>query len=478
MTATQSSEVNLLSALLGDSLAKIKDMTEKEITEMKTEFQSQLDVLKEQVKSELDCLDSDKPMVINLGTIEKPKKKLVHKAFNTITKILKSQKRKEKNIMLVGSAGGGKTHLVSMVADALKLNFYPMSVGLQTTKSDLLGFVNAQGKYVTSPVREAYENGGLLLLDEFDCAHAGVVTILNSLLANGHCSFPDGIVNKNPNFICICACNTYGRGANVDYVGRNRLDGATLDRFIVIDVDYDAKLEKKLCDNDAWFDIIKKIRANAEKQGIKTIISPRASMDGADLLDGGFTVKEVLNMTIFKGQDKDIQTKLLKDIDLEQFKKKKVEKDDTFPLPNPDESKEFSGLEILIDYTDGFIPNDETNEVYNLKIVKHGLPNDLNMIEASIGSDSIGKVNIRFSKNYTPFITHNNIYINTDLSFIRSFNGNIEQDFVDQIKPLINSLQNFADFDKLQSTLEYDIDLTIKLPNEEHNFLIRGNKDE
>ena len=143
MTATQSSEVNLLSALLGDSLAKIKDMTEKEITEMKTEFQNQLDVLKEQVKSELDCLDSDKPMVINLGTIEKPKKKLVHKAFNTITKILKSQKRKEKNIMLVGSAGGGKTHLVSMVADALKLNFYPMSVGLQTTKSDLLGFVNA-----------------------------------------------------------------------------------------------------------------------------------------------------------------------------------------------------------------------------------------------------------------------------------------------------------------------------------------------
>lgn len=117
MTATQSSEVNLLSALLGDSLAKIKDMTEKEITEMKTEFQSQLDGLKEQVKSELDCLDSDKPMVINLGTIEKPKKKLVHKAFNTITKILKSQKRKEKNIMLVGSAGGGKTHLVSMVAD-------------------------------------------------------------------------------------------------------------------------------------------------------------------------------------------------------------------------------------------------------------------------------------------------------------------------------------------------------------------------
>ena len=477
MTATQSSEVNLLSALLGDSLAKIKDMTEKEITEMKTEFQSQLDVLKEQVKSELDCLDSDKPMVINLGTIEKPKKKLVHKAFNIITKILKSQKRKEKNIMLVGSAGGGKTHLVSMVADALKLNFYPMSVGLQTTKSDLLGFVNAQGKYVTSPVREAYENGGLLLLDEFDCAHAGVVTILNSLLANGHCSFPDGIVNKNPNFICICACNTYGRGANVDYVGRNRLDGATLDRFIVIDVDYDAKLEKKLCDNDAWFNIIKKIRANAEKQGIKTIISPRASMDGADLLDGGFTVKEVLNMTIFKGQDKDIQTKLLQGIDLDQFKKKKT-KDDSVPEPTPDKPDSFKGFKILVDYTDSFVPGGESEMVYNLSISKYELPDDTQLYSTTVGLNGIDKLNIFSADEYCPFITTDSLYINTNRSFVRTTGNSLEKDIQDEIKPFINSLQNLADFNQLQSTLKFDIDLTIKLPNEEHNFLIRGNKDE
>lgn len=311
----------LLDALIGDSLKKVTAEAQQTVLETKQYVQEEIERIKNTVNENLKVFDSDNPLVINVGTIEKPKKAIVHKAFAQITKILASAKRKEKNIMLVGAAGGGKTHLVSSIADAMKLPFYPMSVGLQTTKSDLLGFINATGGYVTSPVRQAYENGGVLLLDEFDAAHAGVVTILNSLLANGHCSFPDKIVEKNPNFICICACNTYGKGANVDYVGRNRLDAATLDRFIVVDVDYDTKLEKKLTKNDQWLEIIKKVRNNAEKQGVKVIISPRASMDGADLLDGGFTIKEVLEMTIFKGADKDVQTKLLKDIDLDKYGK-------------------------------------------------------------------------------------------------------------------------------------------------------------
>ena len=164
-----------------------------------------------------------------------------------------------------------------------------------------MGFINAAGVYVSSPIRKAYENGGVLLLDEFDAAHAGVVTILNSLLANGEVSFPDKTVQKNEKFVCICACNTYGKGANIDYIGRNRLDGATLDRFIVLDVDYDKDLEKLLTRNDKWHKVVSEIRDNIQKQGIKMIVSPRASMDGADLLDAGFEPERVLDMVIFKG---------------------------------------------------------------------------------------------------------------------------------------------------------------------------------
>lgn len=308
--------------LLESSLGDVKSKVKEQIDATFTSFEAKLDGVKAELNakvSELESIAGQEPLTINFGTIETPKKEAVHSQFMKVLNILKSQKRIQKNIMFVGEAGSGKTHLAYNISQALGLKFYPMSVGLQTTKSDLLGFINAHGEYVTSPVREAFEKGGVLLLDEFDSTHAGVVTIINSLLANGHCSFPDKIIEKNDKFICIVACNTYGHGANIDYVGRNRLDGATLDRFIVIDVGYDEKLEKILTNSDKWLKIVNQIRKNIQKQGIKMIVSPRASMNGADLLENGFSIDEVLNMCIFKGADTETRIKCMQGVDLSVF---------------------------------------------------------------------------------------------------------------------------------------------------------------
>ena len=305
--------------LIEETLGNIEKQVDEKLESAEMSFIAKLDGLKTRLNSKIDDISNiieQKPFTVNFGTIETPKSEVVHKSFMTVLNILKSQKRNPKNIMLVGEAGSGKTHLASCVAKALGLKFYPFSVGLQTTKSDLLGFINAHGQYVTSPLREAFEKGGVLLLDEFDSAHAGVVTIINSLLANGHCSFPDGIIEKNDKFICLVACNTYGHGANIDYVGRNRLDGATLDRFITVHVGYDEKLEEVLTCNPEWLSIVKQIRKNIEGQGIKMIVSPRASMNGADLLDAGFSIEEVLDMTIMKGADADTKQRLMKGINL------------------------------------------------------------------------------------------------------------------------------------------------------------------
>lgn len=307
----------MLDMLLGNLAEEARKLASEEIKKIKEEVNSDLSEMKEKannIQKELDRVFSNCPTVITIGSVEKPKKELTHNKFDTILKILTSSKRKEKNIMLVGPSGSAKTTTVYQVAEVLKLPFYPLSVGLQTTKSDLLGFINATGKYMPSCVRKAYENGGVLLLDEFDAAHAGVVTILNSLLANKIYSFPDKEVEKHKDFICFVACNTYGTGANLEYIGRNRLDGATLDRFIVLDFGYDEKLEKRLTNNDEWYDVINKIRNNAKENGIKIIISPRACMDGADLLDNGFMIEDVINMTILKGCSVDVRTKLLEGV--------------------------------------------------------------------------------------------------------------------------------------------------------------------
>lgn len=319
-------------SLVSKSLEEVDKTAKEQVKNKLQSVEKKIDLKIEEIKKKqiqiddyISSLVAEKPLVVTLGKPSQPKKELVHPAFEKVIKILSSAKRKEKNIMFVGPAGSGKTHLAGCVAEALQLPFYPMSVGLQTTKSDLLGFVNAQGNYVTTPVREAYEKGGLLLLDEFDAAHAGVVTILNSLLANGHCSFADKIVSKNPNFVCVCACNTYGKGATMEYIGRNRLDAATLDRFIVVEVGYDKGLERALTDNPKWVDTISKVRENIDREKIKITVSPRALMDGADLLDQGFTSKEVLDMVVFKGVEEDVKAKALKGIKLDSPTTKKGE---------------------------------------------------------------------------------------------------------------------------------------------------------
>lgn len=398
----------LLEALLGDIVDDIKKGADTKLADLEKTITEKVDSMRTRMDEALSALDgllTNKPLVVNLGTVQEPKNQIVHSSFSKIIKVLGAAKRKEKNIMLVGGAGGGKTHLVKQIAESLNLKFYPMSVGLQTTKSDLLGFINANGVYMPSVIRHAYENGGVLLLDEFDAAHAGVVTILNSLLANGHASFPDKVVEKHKDFVCICACNTYGRGANVDYVGRNRLDGATLDRFIVINVDYDENLESSLTDNEQWFGMVKKIRQNIQEQGIKMIVSPRASMDGADLLDAGFGISEVVDMVILKGVDEDTKRKVLRYVDFDKFTStpKPVRKTKgvcvksvsvvDVPLPKP-EDEGYLNIQVNFD-----------NKTYKVDSGEHTSGTVLN------GGNFGGSSCVTIDGGYTTYLSDKTLYI-------------------------------------------------------------------
>lgn len=231
-----------------------------------------------------------------------------HELTETVAKVVS---RAGRNAMLVGPAGSGKTTCCEKVAEILGLPFHAMSCGPETFKSDLLGFVDAAGHDHTTEVREAFEKGGLLLLDEMDAAGAGSLTIMNSLLANGYCAFPGvGMVKRHDNFRCICAANTFGRGADRMYVGRNQLDAATLDRFVVIDFEYDEKMERQLACNDEWVSKVQKWRKAAFDMKARIVISPRASIVGASLLADGFTEKEVEQMVVWKGIEKSLVDKI------------------------------------------------------------------------------------------------------------------------------------------------------------------------
>lgn len=248
-----------------------------------------------------------KVVEIKLPEMEKPKKvEGAHKNFDELLSCLVA----DIPVYMVGAAGSFKTSSAHKAAEALNLDFYPMSVGAQTTKSDLLGYMNANGEYVTSIFRRAYENGGVFLMDEIDAGNPNTITILNAALANGYMSFPDGVIERHKDFKCIAAANTFGTGSNRMYVGRNQLDAATLDRFAFISWDYDDKLEKAIAPNKAWFDVVAKYRKAANKLNLKVVISPRATFYGAKLIATGMTEDRAKEMLIFKGMSESDKSKL------------------------------------------------------------------------------------------------------------------------------------------------------------------------
>ncbi|RYC66367.1 AAA family ATPase [Spirosoma sordidisoli] len=209
---------------------------------------------------------------------------------------------------LVGPAGSGKSTLCKQVSKALGLPFYAQSVCAQTPESKLLGYMSATGGYVTTIFREAYQNGGVFLLDEVDAGNPNVLAVLNAALSNGFCSFADGMVDQHPDFICVAAANTYGTGANVQYVGRNPLDGAFLDRFFYVNMPYDEALETAITGASKWTEFVQQVRA--ELTGERVIISPRASIYGAKCIAAGMDPAEVCEGLLIKGNDAAITARI------------------------------------------------------------------------------------------------------------------------------------------------------------------------
>lgn len=207
-------------------------------------------------------------------------------------------------VLLVGMAGTGKTHAAAQVAEAMGSKFYAMSVGAQTSKSDIMGYMHAGGKYVRTHFRDAFEKGGVFLMDEIDAGNANVLIQVNAALSNNYCAFPDAMVERHEDFVFIASANTFGNGANRQYVGRNQLDAATLDRFTLIEWKIDDKLESVLAGEDdnqrRWYGTVKALRSAVEKEGLRVVVSPRATLRGSTLLAAGLDIETVSEMALIK----------------------------------------------------------------------------------------------------------------------------------------------------------------------------------
>jgi len=202
-------------------------------------------------------------------------------------------------VWLPGPAGSGKTTAARNAARALSVPFHHH--GAVDNVYQLLGFIDAGGTYHATSFRSAYEHGGVFLWDEVDASNPAALVAFNAAIENGECVFPDATIVKHPQCYFVAAANTYGTGATHEYVGRTKLDAATLDRFVMLDWHYDEKLERAIAGDTNWTTYVQRVREACKAAGIKHLVTPRASIRGNDLLDAGIDPATVIAMTVRKG---------------------------------------------------------------------------------------------------------------------------------------------------------------------------------
>ena len=224
--------------------------------------------------------------------------------------------------LMIGEAGTGKTYMGGQLAKALGVQFKHISCSEGMAEAHVSGRMLFDGSYVQADFVDCYENGGLFLMDEMDACDANVLVSLNSALANGFASVPNRkenpIAKQHENFYFLGAMNTYGTdNGSFKYVGRNKMDSATLDRFVCSrhEVGYDTKLEKSFCmssynyndskvelsehGGDAIFKILTAVRKRVQTHKMDKIISTRLFRDACikyvALGGGEKTLKDILN---------------------------------------------------------------------------------------------------------------------------------------------------------------------------------------
>jgi len=205
-------------------------------------------------------------------------------------------------VLLVGPTGSGKSFMAKQVAQALNRDFGFCSCSGGTSESQLLGRLLPTGEggkfeYHRSEFVKCFEEGGVFLIDEIDASDPNVLIVLNEAVGGTYLSVPYRTANptavRHPDFILLAAANTWGTGADRVYVGRNQLDGATINRFQMgtIEMDYDPKLEKALVPA-AILTWGHSVRKTIKDNRLRRTLSTRDMQNAAKLAGAGLKAAE------------------------------------------------------------------------------------------------------------------------------------------------------------------------------------------
>ena len=235
---------------------------------------------------------------------------------------------KQKNVLLEGPTGSGKTTMIRKFCAKHSLPYKRISLNGGCTVEDLVGHYvlrNMETAWIDGILTQAVRHGWVLAIDEINAAPSEVLFVLNSLLDDERVlilSSKDGeVVKPHPNFRAIATCNPTEQG----YAGTNEINEALRDRFhFTFYIDYDEKVEEKLMKSMGLdeqkrkdiADFVSKIRESYAENETITPFSTRSVMNFAEMVKDG---KEQLILNRFRSNERAIVSDLL---DVFIYKKK------------------------------------------------------------------------------------------------------------------------------------------------------------
>lgn len=223
-------------------------------------------------------------------------------------------------LLLKGPAGSGKNICIEQISKALNLKLYRCNS--PQDKFELEGFIDANGRYHESAFYRAFTKGGILLLDEMDNAMASALIAVNDAISNGSYTFPNEECFMHEEFRVIATANTWGNGKSFEYVGRNKLDAATLDRFICWEHYYDKDLERALYPDEEILEVFWELRNAADESKSRFIFSTRGIKYSYILRKAGLDLETIIKATIVKSMNIDDLNILMEKMNIDKYDNK------------------------------------------------------------------------------------------------------------------------------------------------------------
>lgn len=160
-------------------------------------------------------------------------------------------------IALVGPAGNGKTTSAKAAMDAMGYGYVEIDCTEYTEPADLIGgmLIRAENGgtssiWVDGAITRAFKEGLGIILNEYDALNPRAALCLQSVFQDPGRSGQGRYVTTvgcpehdrvYPQGDCpvILSLNTYGTGGSRQYVGRNTMDAASIDRLTIITTGYE-----------------------------------------------------------------------------------------------------------------------------------------------------------------------------------------------------------------------------------------------